>query len=101
MIIYNVTLKVDTDVVEKWIGWMKAEHMPEVMHTGLFTDCRLSRLLEQDDADGITFSAQYFCENLLQYHRYIDEFAPGLRDRTNELFGGKYVAFRSVMEVVE
>ncbi len=100
MIIYNVTLKVESSVCDEWISWMKEVHMPEVMGTGLFTDCRLCRLLEQDEAEGVTFAAQYFCDSLEQYNNYIDKFAQDMRERAFKLFGGKFVAFRTVMETV-
>ena len=34
MILYNVTVNIDTDVEEDWIEWMKETHIPEVMKTG-------------------------------------------------------------------
>jgi len=100
MIIYNVTIKVDPAIADAWVYWMKAEHMPDLMGTDLFIDCRLSRLLQQDDTDGITFSAQYFCEGMDQYDEYIAMYADSMREKANKVFGGKFVAFRTIMETV-
>ena len=100
MIIYNVTIKVDNEVASDWVRWMKTEHIADVLNTGLFTECRLSRLLEQDEADGVTYSAQYVCDTIEQYGRYIAEHAEGMREKGSNLFGGKFVAFRSIMEVI-
>lgn len=100
MIIYNVTLKVDNSVAEEWVQWMKQEHMPELQNTGLFTGYRLCRLLEQDEAEGVTFSAQYTCDSLEDYNAYISKHAQTMRDKAFSRFGGKFIAFRSVMEVL-
>ncbi len=100
MIIYNVTIKVENDTANAWLKWMKTEHMADVMSTGLFTDCRLCRILEQDESDGITYTAQYFCASQEEYNNYIEKYAQGMRDKGNKLFGGKFVAFRTVMEVI-
>lgn len=100
MIIYNVTVKVSLDRADEWVLWMKEEHMPELMATGLFGDSRLSRLLEQDETEGITFSAQYFCRNLNDYRSYIEQYAPLMREKGLKRFGDKMIAFRSVMEVI-
>ena len=100
MIIYNVTIKIDNSVADAWVAWMKSEHMPDLMGTGLFVDCRLCRLLEQDEVEGITYAAQYFCEGIQQYNIYIDKFAEKMREKGFNLFGGKFVAFRTVMEVI-
>ena len=100
MIIYNVTLKVNADIADSWIYWMKAEHMPELMGTDLFIDCRLCRLLEHDDAEGVTYIAQYFCDGMEQYEQYVAEYAQTMRDKAFKMFGNKFIAFRTIMEVL-
>lgn len=100
MIVYNVTIKVESEVADEWVAWMKNEHIADVLSTGLFSDCRLCRLLEQDETEGVTYSAQYVCADIDAYNKYIDEHAQAMRDKGFKRFGGKFVAFRSVMEVV-
>jgi hypothetical protein len=100
MIIYNVTIKVENDVVSDWISWMQGEHITELLATGLFANCRLCKLLEQDETDGVTFSAQYECDTLEKYNTYISEYAPTMREKGFKRFGGRFIAFRSVMEVL-
>lgn len=100
MIVYNVTVKVNNSVVDKWVKWMLDEHMPDLKNTGLFTDYRLCRLLEQDDTEGVTFSAQYTCNNMEDYNTYIDKYATTMRDKAFKQFGNNFVAFRTVMEVL-
>lgn len=98
MIIYNVTLRVDNSIVTEWLEWMKAEHMPAVMATGLFTEKRLARLLEQDELEGVTFVAQYCCNGLTEYNTYISQYSQQLRDESFRKFGDKFIAFRTLME---
>src|SRR6188768_19107 len=100
MIIYNVTVKVSLPRSEEWVLWMKEEHIPELMATGLFVESRLSRLLEQDESEGITFSAQYFCQTLEDYRTYINQYAPLMREKGLGRFGDQMIAFRSVMEEI-
>lgn len=100
MIIYNVTIKTDHEIADAWLNWMKTEHIADVLGTGLFTECRLCKLLEQDETDGVTFSAQYAAANIEDYKKYIEKHAQTMRDKGNKLFGGRFIAFRSVMEVV-
>lgn len=100
MIIYNVTIKVDPSAADAWVIWMKSEHIPDLEATGLFISTRLSRLLEQDESEGITFVAQYFCEDMEQYNTYINEYAMAMREKGMKAFGGKFAAFRTVMEVI-
>lgn len=101
MIIYNVTIQVDISVADEWVTWMKEIHIPEVLQTKMFFDARLCHLLEQNDTEAKTFTAQYFCNNLTDYNTYISEYAQGLREKGFAAFGNKFVAFRTVMEVVK
>jgi len=100
MVLYNVTIKVEKDIVAEWVSWMKDEHIPDLMSTGLFIDAKLFRLLDVDEHDGITYAAQYFCNSMTEYERYIDEHAQTMRNRGIERFPDKFVAFRTIMEKV-
>jgi hypothetical protein len=100
MIIYNVTTKVSNNINDAWLHWMKLEHIPAIMNTGLFHDYRICRLLEQDDQEGPTYSVQYFTDTLENYQTYLEEHAPAFRQLSYELFGSQFVAFRTVMQVV-
>ena len=100
MIIYNVTVKVDNDVADAWVEWMKSTHMADLMSTGLFVGCRLCRLLEQDETEGVTYAAQYFLNDIDQYNKYIELHSGNLREKGMKLFGGKFAAFRTVMEII-
>lgn len=100
MIIYNVTVKTDHSIARAWLAWLKEEHIPEVISTGCFTHATVLHLLEVDESDGITYAVQYHSENKELYDRYISEFAGEMRRRATEKWGDKFIAFRSVMEVV-
>ncbi|PSL35679.1 DUF4286 family protein [Chitinophaga ginsengisoli] len=100
MIVYNVTTKVSHFINDRWLQWMKEEHIPAIMATGLFHDYRICRLLEQDDQDGPTYSTQYFTDTLENYQTYLEEHAPALRKAGYDLFGNQFVAFNTVMQVV-
>jgi len=100
MIVYNVTVKVEPGIADKWIQWMKAEHLNDMMNTGLFSDYRLCRLMEQDESEGVTFVIQYHSDSIENYQSYVQEHAPRMRKKSLDKFGNKFAAFRTVMEVI-
>lgn len=100
MIIYNVTTKVATDATFQWLQWMKESQIPAVMDTGLFSDYRMSRLLEQDDSEGPTYVVQYFADSLEQYNTFSERYQQGLRERAHSIFGDRFIAFNTIMEVI-
>jgi len=99
MIIYNVTVSVDYSADEEWLDWMKAIHIPEVMATGKFIDCKLSKILAEEEG-GKSYSIQYLCESKDTLEVYQKNDAPRLQQKHNEKFGGKTHAFRTLLEVI-
>ncbi|HLO81502.1 MAG TPA: DUF4286 family protein [Chitinophagaceae bacterium] len=101
MIIYNVTTQVNWKIHDAWLAWMKGEHIPEVLATGLFTHHRLLRLIDVEEAEGPTYAVQYFTSTREKYNLYIANDAKELREKTLQKWGDQIFAFRSLMEVVE
>ncbi|WP_207514772.1 DUF4286 family protein [Longitalea luteola] len=100
MIVYNITYKVDPAIEEVWIKWQQQQHIPEIMACGQFTTYKMFRLLEQDDSEGMTFVIQYFAPSLENYYQFIQEFAPAFSKKAFDKWGNRFIAFRTVMEVV-
>jgi hypothetical protein len=100
MILYNVTVKVEPEIASDWLVWMKAEHIPEILETGCFTNALIWNLLEVDEAEGPTYAIQYFAENMEKYALYVKDHAPGFRQKFVEKWDNKCIVFRSVMQAV-
>lgn len=99
MIIYNVTINVQEDIHDKWVKWMKEEHIPDMLKTGKFTRALMTRVLVKEPMGGITYSVQYTAESKRMLERYYAEDAEDLRSRSGA-FNGKFVAFRTELEVI-
>lgn len=100
MLIYNITTKVDWLIHDQWLKWMKTEHIPEVMATGCFQQQQMVRLLETDETEGATYAMQYYAATEADYHRYMEHFAPALRQQILEKWRERVISFRSLMQVV-
>ena len=100
MFIYNITIKVDNEIVQQWLRWQKEVHIPEIMATNLFMDNKIFKLLEHDDTDSSTYVLQYFTDKKENYNRYINEYAPALREKALERWGDNFIAFRTLMQIV-
>lgn len=100
MIVYNVTVKVDAGIASKWLEWLQTEHITEVIGTGCFTKASILKLLEVDETEGPTFAIQYFAESKAMYNQYIEKYAGLMRQKSYDKWGDKFIAFRSVMQVV-
>jgi len=99
MYIYNVTINVLEEIHDEWVNWMKTEHIPEMLGTGKFSKALMSKVLVEEEMGGITYSVQYTTESKEMLQKYYDENAQTLRSRT-KAFEGKFVAFRTELEIV-
>lgn len=100
MYIYNVTVNIAPEAHDNWLNWMKEQHILDVMKTGCFVDNRLLKVLFVED-EGHTYSVQYRFLDMADIERYQKEFANDLQAQHKEKFEGKYVAFRTILEVVD
>jgi hypothetical protein len=101
MIIYNVTVNVEPEIHDEWLAWMRAIHIPEVLATKCFQNARISRLLSKEEDGAITYSIQYQCASMKLLHRYQAHFAHDLQTKHTSRYQGKFVAFRTLMELID
>jgi len=101
MIIYNVTVKMDHAIHDDWLDWMRTTHIPDVMKTGQFQSHRLCKLLEQDESDGLTYAIQYLATSMEHIFTYQSKFAKDLQKEHASRYSGKFVAFRTMLRIVE
>ncbi|MBS1748418.1 MAG: DUF4286 family protein [Bacteroidetes bacterium] len=100
MIVYNITTKLTWAIAEDWLAWQKKEHIPEMLNTGLITEYKIFRLLEQDEEEGPTFTMQFFFASWENYDTYIRVFAAALKAQALSLWNDQFIAFKTVMQLV-
>ena len=101
MIVYNISNKVELAIENDWVQWQQQEHIPAIMASGMFTHYTFYKLLEEEDDVTATYIAQYFAPTVEDYHNYIQNFAPRMRKDAFDKWGNRFIAFRSVMQVVK
>lgn len=100
MYIYNVTINIDDSVHDDWISWMQDIHIPDVLATGKFIEAKMCRVMVEEEMGGQTYSVQYTTKDKATLERYYMEDADQLRQDVQDRYGGKFVAFRTELEVV-
>ena len=100
MIIYNITIKIQSAILSEWLAWLTAEHIPAIINTGCFTQSSILQLLEIDDSEGPTYAIQFHAESKAQYNRYVALFSREFQKKAKDKWGQQFVDFSSVMQVV-
>ena len=99
MFIYNVTINIDASVQDEWLQWMQEAHIPDVMGTGCFVESRMLKVLNVED-EGTTYSVQYTFKEMRDIEEYRTQHAPRLQKDALDKFRDKFVAFRTLLEIV-
>lgn len=100
MYIYNITSKVDWQIHNAWLQWIKEFFLPEMLNTGCFKEYRIVKLLEVDETDGPTYAIQLTAVHIADYNRYQEIFAATLNRKYLSMWGEKVVSFSSLMQIV-
>lgn len=87
------------EIHQNWLKWMKETHIPDVMKTGFFKECRMSKVLEEDESQGVTYNMQYLCESYSDLMEYQEKHSPALQKEHTERYEGKFVAFRTLLKL--
>ena len=101
MYIYNITLKVDWSIHDRWLRWMSEDEIPRMLETGYFTKHQMMHLLEIDEEDGPTYAIQYQTESLEHYQNYMKEQSPVDTAHTYAMWGQQCLFFTTLMEIID
>lgn len=100
MYIYNVTINIENEVHDQWLLWMKETHIPDMLATGKFSSAKMCKVLVEEEMGGLTYSTQYTTQDKATLARYYKEDADRLRKDIAKHFAGKFVAFRTELEII-
>ena len=101
MIIYNVTVSLSPEIEKDWLNWMKSKHIADVMNTKMFSEYRLSKVLTDPEEGGINYAIQYTCESMKKLEEYQSLFAPKLQKEHTDRYQDKFIAIRTLLEVIQ
>ena len=100
MYIYNVTTNVDETIQEKWLNWMKSQHIPNMLSTEKFSKAKMSKVLIEEEMGGVTYAVQYTTDSLETLEEFYTEFAEKLLNEATKLFGTKILMFTTELQVI-
>jgi hypothetical protein len=98
MLLYNITIGVDKEIETEWLQWIKINHIPAVMKTGLFIQSGLFKVLHDQDEETVSYSIQYFAKDIKDVTSYLDSFAPKIMEAHRKRFANRHVAFQTLLE---
>lgn len=101
MVIYNITVKVENEILKDWMQWQKEIHIPEIIATGCFYEHRFYELLEHEESDGKTFVIQFYANSKNHFDNYVENFAEQLKQKSREKWNDRVISFRTLLQNVQ
>ena len=100
MLLYNVTVGIDKTVEAEWLIWVRDHHIPAVLATGYFVDCKMYKVLHDQGEDTTSYSVQFFAESINEVATYLDTAAPAIMEAMRAAFRDRHVAFQTLLEEI-
>jgi hypothetical protein len=101
MIIYNLTVNITHQAHNEWMKWLKEEHLPEIIETKTFYDIKIYQLINIEEADGPTYSVQFFARSMEEYDIFINEYAPAFINKSVNKWGDEMFSFRTTLKNID
>jgi hypothetical protein len=98
-VVYSVTIVLQAEIESEWIAWMNEVHIPDVLRTGCFEQCRVYKVLDAEKEEP-TYVMQYHCRSREEYQRYRENFAPALQKDHSNRFAGRFRGSRQLLEQI-
>lgn len=94
MLTYQVKIEVKESIEQEWLNWMKTEHVPEVIATGLV---KSFNILKSTSADQV-YLFQYHFGSEEDLNAYQTNFAPSLKEHPLKKFPNQFTAQREILK---
>lgn len=98
-LLYNITTRVDLEVVDQWKVFMKEYHIPAMMSTECFDSYKMMRILGDEENDGETYAIQYVAYDLDAFMKYQQHHMPTLLEEIKRIFQDRCLSFKTLMEI--
>lgn len=100
MIVYNETFIIEDSAAPAWLEWIKAEHIPAVMETGIFGKYLILTVIDSPN-EGFTYCIQYHTDTVDTYSQFHYHHMPQLHEKHATVWENQFVLFTTVMETVD
>lgn len=95
-IIYEVNIKISSDVVNDYLSWLN-EHISEILNIDGFQSAKLYKE-DITSSDFFALTIHYTISNRTALETYFSEYAETMRQKGIDRFGDKFSATRRILE---
>ena len=101
MILYSMTFSVEIEAHQDWLNDLKSTHIPSILLSGLINEYKILRMLNEHPDGGITFNCQLFMNDMTDLQTFEQDFEYNFLLSMEKKFAGKFIPFKTILEVVD
>lgn len=101
MLIFNITFLVSDNSRDKWLDWVKAQHIPFMISSGYFSKPQIAKVLNNEEQEGTSYSVQYHTDNMSNLEKWQVSYAKKLQDDCTANFGEEVLFFATALELLQ
>lgn len=100
MLLYNVTVGIDSECEGEWLDYIKGKYIKAVLSTGLFVSHKMYKVLHDSEDGTISYSIQFFANAIQDIQQYLEVFAPPVIEEHRKMFLNRHVTFMTLLEEI-
>lgn len=96
----NISFKVDHEIENDWLDWMKGNWLMKVSQSLEGSSYQLHSLIGHDDEQGKNFVLQYYVESSDLLNKYLRDDQSDLQQQIITRWGDRAVFFQTILKKV-
>lgn len=98
MIIYNITLNIEHEVLERCLDYLQKEFIPQSLSSGHLDTPRLRRILYDHTEDAASYALQFHVKDIGDLEEWLQKDGRDLQGRLMMEFGPSIIGFTTLLE---
>lgn len=100
MLIFNTTFLVSDKTHGIWIKWVREQHIPFMLESGMLSNPQVAKVISTEDQEGTSYSVQFHVEDMKTLEDWHIQYAKTFEKQFAEKFGTEGMFFASVLEII-
>lgn len=101
MLIFNTTFVVSDKMHDKWMKWVREQHLPFMLESGILSKPQIAKIMGVEEQDGTSYSVQFHVKDMNDLEKWHVLYAQKFELQFSQKFGSEVLFFATVLEIIE
>lgn len=101
MLIFNTTFVVSDKMHDKWMKWVREQHLPFMLESDILSKPQIAKIMGVEEQDGTSYSVQFHVKDMNDLEKWHVQYAQKFELQFSQKFGSEVLFFATVLEIIE